>query len=239
MFIADLSQLTVAGDLCETGRLQSPVTVDISQTNFMNFSSFTFSQFYKNSTLFQMVIQPNKTLVLTALLDDPSQLVVRGGCVPGVYTFQSAHIHWPRSEHLIVGENFSAEAHFIHKDLTTGELAVFGYFFSLNSSLSSDTGSSSWESILTQLTNRTFTLPKGLASLMSGNNDRFICYNGSLTTPPCTEGIRWILVSSAIKIRSVHISQLQSTFEQAYYREAQPLNGRMIRRSFPSVSWLV
>jgi carbonic anhydrase len=73
---------------------------------------------------------------------------------------------------------------------------------------------------------------------MEGNNDRFIHYTGSLTTSPCTEGIFWILVSSAIEIRESSLNRLRTNIVASNYRVTQPLNGRSVQRNFPSALWI-
>ena len=177
-------------------------------------------------------------MTFTTNITARAELNVSGGCIGDTYNFLAAHIHWPHSEHLITGRDFVGEAHFIHQNTRKQEFAVFGFFFTLaNSSTTSDSGSDSWNDILGTLNNRTITLNGGLASLMKGNTERFVCYNGSLTTPPCGEGIHWILVSSAIPISQSHITRLQNGIGTSFFRDTQPVNGRPVRRSFASTSW--
>ena len=53
-------------------------------------------------------------------------------------------------------------------------------------------------------------------------------YSGSLTTPPCSENVRWIVIAEPIEFSQEHIE----TFEKFYSgnnRPLQPHNGRALR----------
>jgi carbonic anhydrase len=52
-------------------------------------------------------------------------------------------------------------------------------------------------------------------------------YPGSLTTPPCTEGIRWMVLAKPIQISEHQLEVLRETVE-GNARPAQPLNGRPV-----------
>ncbi|UJR18252.1 hypothetical protein I4U23_005155 [Adineta vaga] len=149
---------------------------------------------------------------MTPILVAPRTLVVTGGCLSGTFTFESVHLHWPQSEH-------------IHRNLNTNETAVFAYFFTFADSQSEEKD------------DKTNTIQGGLSSFMIGKKDRFVHYFGGLTTSPCTERIIWLLVSSAIELRDTSFNRFRTNFVASNYRETQPLNGRIVRRSFPSTSW--
>ena len=53
-------------------------------------------------------------------------------------------------------------------------------------------------------------------------------YMGSLTTPPFTEGVRWIVLAHPITLSKHQIHAFQELFEEGNSREVQPLNGRKI-----------
>jgi carbonic anhydrase len=55
-------------------------------------------------------------------------------------------------------------------------------------------------------------------------------YNGSLTTPPCTEGITWIVFVTPITLGADQVQALLATTQQPSNRPLQPLNGRRIEQ---------
>lgn len=113
------------------------------------------------------------------------------------YTPLQFHYHAP-SEHTIDGYLYDLELHIVHKNDSAGELSVIGIFFDmkkggnktnpfleeyLDGHLKPD-AQGGWKS------------PKiDVKKLVDGLNNRKIYhYDGSLTTPPCSEIVQWIVV---------------------------------------------
>ena len=215
--------------LCDTGRIQSPVRIKPKSTTFTNYSPFVFSQSYRVSTTLKLTYLKGSTIVFTAEPGSSGPLQVTGGVFKGTFTFQSAHLHWPRSKHRFPEKNYVAEAHFIHKNLVTGEIGVFGFFFV---ETSTEDTANTWNRLLSADANSSFTLTDGLSSLMQGDLTKFYHYLGSLTVPPCTEGLLWIVVPSSIPLAKTRLERLQTEIVTQNYRETQPLNGRVVQRSY-------
>lgn len=57
----------------------------------------------------------------------------------------------------------------------------------------------------------------------------FYRYSGSLTTPPCTEGVQWLVARRAIKISQAEFDKIKEKIDDDNNRDIQPLNGRTIR----------
>lgn len=55
-------------------------------------------------------------------------------------------------------------------------------------------------------------------------------YVGSLTAPPCTEGVTWIVLKTPVEISSEQIQAFAKLYPQDV-RPAQPLNGRSVKES--------
>ena len=66
-----------------------------------------------------------------------------------------------------------------------------------------------------------------VASLLPANRRHFQ-YEGSLTTPPCTEGVRWYVFAEGIEASPAQIAAFGAVI-QANNRPVQPLNGRGVR----------
>jgi carbonic anhydrase len=103
------------------------------------------------------------------------------------YQLLQFHVHTP-SEHSIAGERFPMELHLVHKD-DAGKLAVVGVFFDVGAaSQALDPVWSKWP----RKVGVEGKLPKPIdpAALLPGTRTLYR-YDGSLTTPPCTEGVVW------------------------------------------------
>ncbi|MDJ0715539.1 MAG: carbonic anhydrase family protein [Prochloraceae cyanobacterium] len=133
------------------------------------------------------------------------------------------HFHHP-SEHVISNEHFPMEAHLVHRN-SKGELAVLGIF--IKEGRENQVLKTLWqelpekqgpERLMTGHVNINQLLPVKKASYR---------YMGSLTTPPCSEIVRWIVFEEPIEASP---EQLQK-FAQIYphnNRPVQPNNHRMI-----------
>ena len=227
---------------CQSGKAQSPIYIDPSNTTYVSYQKFSMSSDYRRSINVDLLVEVNKTLSLTVATAESRILTIAGGCLTGEFTFRSAHLHWPQSEHRFAKDQFTMEAHFVHKNFRTNQTAVFAYFFQpLNQSESNEEESADgdWNGIIERMNKTSRILLKdGLVSLMQGNINRFLHYQGSLTASPCTEGVLWVLVSSRIQLSVRSLQQLQQKIIASNYRPAQALNGRIVTRSFPSTSSL-
>lgn len=125
----------------------------------------------------------------------------------GTYNALQIHIHSP-SEHTIGGGYFPAEAHIVHQNPLTQDLLVLGIlldvatvaqvnnnsFFNTIWSQNADNQLQNFEAIEVQ--GDVAINPYGL---LPGSTSRY-AYSGSLTTPPCTEGVEWILFEQPVTI---------------------------------------
>lgn len=74
--------------------------------------------------------------------------------------------------------------------------------------------------------NTSFDLNKNLPE------DRgYFNYVGSLTTPPCTEGVNWFVFKNPITISLEQVKVLQKLMPLNNYRNEQPLNGRIVKQT--------
>ena len=138
------------------------------------------------------------------------------------YELLQFHFHRP-SEHLVGGVFYSMEMHLVHAN-DNGELAVVGVFF--------DEGSRSGalESIWSQLPrtdgDEVHLDRFDVRALLPGDPITYR-YLGSLTTPPCSEIVRWNLFKAPIEVSDDQVAAFRSLFEYNA-RYAQPRNGRYL-----------
>jgi len=174
------------------------------------------------------------------------------------------HFHWGKddttgSEHTVDGMSYAAELHIVHYNtkydfgsaefLSKGDgLLVVGTFIkkgaahpSMNK-LTDHFGRVTYSD--TDYSIPTFPLDELLSNDVSTH---YMHYKGSLTTPPCSEAVMWIVSNSPVtmdetqfaQFRALHAHQASSMDPAKYisgnYRPVMALHGREVSRSFEDV----
>lgn len=140
------------------------------------------------------------------------------------YDLQQFHFH-ARSEHTVDGEAFPAELHLVHAG-PGGELVVIGVFLEVGAE--SDALAAVFEHLPStpgaplRIAGQRVDLPVLLPADMCGWS-----YTGSLTTPPWTEGVRWLLLSTPIEISAAQLAAYTAVCEHNH-RPIQALGDREV-----------
>ena len=158
----------------------------------------------------------------TVYLDFPPGSALDAGA--SRYELQGVHYHSP-GEHQINGESFAAELHLVHQD-ADGNLAVVGLLFRLGMAASP----------LVQALLDAAPETVGSTALQDGPPAAdhvpasldYFGYDGSLTTPPCTEGVRWIVMQSVGTVSEAQVERLQKITGGPNNRPVQPIGKREI-----------
>jgi carbonic anhydrase len=210
-------QLASDYQACREGLSQSPVDLGLVSPGPAPALQLRYSS--------TPLIVENNGHTIEVVIDEPSELRVAGQR----YRLRQFHFHTP-SEHQIAGASYPLEVHFVHAS-ATGELAVLGMLFregAANPVLEqillnapAEEGENHVEGA--SIEPRTL-LPRSLA---------YRAYAGSLTTPPCSEGVRWIVLQGMMEASAEQIDALRETLEHvAEYplnaRPVQSLNGRSV-----------
>jgi carbonic anhydrase len=144
------------------------------------------------------------------------------------YYLKQIHFHEP-AEHMINGIRYPIEIHLVHQN-NAGELAVVGIL-----------GKEGVESPAFEFLEHFLPLPPGTKAEIDKAFDlntiipddrAFYTYSGSLTTPPCSEGVRWFVMRDAIDLSEEQVLVLQENMPHNNYRGHQPLNYRVVKKSF-------
>jgi carbonic anhydrase len=139
------------------------------------------------------------------------------------YELLQFHFH-TGSEHHLNGQQYPMEIHLVHKDSATGNLAVVGIFFEEGAEntflekLGSTLPMENERISKTEVLNAAEVLP------IDGS---YYTYGGSLTTPPCTEIVSWVIMENPVQASSQQIDRFHSVLEDNY-RPIQSINGRNI-----------
>jgi carbonic anhydrase len=139
------------------------------------------------------------------------------------YTLLQIHFHTP-SEHVTNGKPAPMEAHFVHK-AADGALAVLGVFYvegaentALKAVFDNLPGDPMEAAIKGVHINPADILPA---------NSGFYRYMGSLTTPPCSEGVNWFVLKKPTTASKEQIAAMAKAIGHNA-RPVQPLNNRLL-----------
>jgi len=130
------------------------------------------------------------------------------------YKLVQVHFHRP-SEHLIGGKNFPMEAHFVHR-AETGALAVVGVL------LAEGKPNATFGKIVATMPAKEG--PAGKADAAINPNAllpaklSYYRYEGSLTTPPCSEVVDWLLLTTPMQVAASDVA----AFAKLYPMNARP-----------------
>ncbi len=150
-----------------------------------------------------------------------SSIEVRGA----LYRLVELHYH-ARSEHTLDGKPYPLELHFVHKSFN-GDVAVIGVLVEEGAS-----ANEKWQPLIAGLA----SAPRGggpaevaklqLQTLIEGE-PRVYRYSGSLTTPPCSEGVVWSVLADPVQLSAKQIRTLTKRYD-ANARSVQPLGERQL-----------
>ncbi|WP_144711531.1 carbonic anhydrase [Curtobacterium pusillum] len=130
------------------------------------------------------------------------------------------HFH-AGSEHTVRGEASAAEFHFVHAD-ARGDLTVVGVLAERGRH------NAAYDSYLAGATSGAGRASTVVVEAMLPESRSFVTYEGSLTTPPCTEGVRWIVLEEPIELGPDQLAALEAAHVENA-RPTQPTGDRTVR----------
>lgn len=199
--------------VCERGQNQSPINIQgalktASTPLTLHYQDAAGKTIVNNGHTIQIDFDKGNTLTLDGHQFDLVQV----------------HFHAP-AENEINGKRYPLEAHFVNAD-AQGKLAVVAVMFQAGSP------NASLARIWSQMPaspGPAAPLPvKSLPSSLLPASLSYYRYSGSLTTPPCSEGVRWLVLQSPVHASPTQIRAFEQRMGQATNRPVQPLNGRVI-----------
>ncbi|WP_347551393.1 carbonic anhydrase family protein [Pseudalkalibacillus hwajinpoensis] len=200
---------------CGKGEKQSPINIDESNVELneeleaigINYQSTDFS-FENNGHTVQLNDQSRD-----------NSIELQGE----EYTLQQLHFHIP-SENTMNGDHFAMEAHLVHEN-EAGDLAVLGLL--IEEGDENPILAEVFSNIPAQNNDEELSSNIKLDSLLPEEKSTFR-YSGSLTTPPCSEGVSWIILEEAIELSEEQIEAFSERFPHGNARGTQPLNSREV-----------
>jgi carbonic anhydrase len=223
-----------AFEACAEGTSQSPV--DIAATVPTELPPLEFD--YSGTPL---VVENTGHVIEVPMPEEGDQTLTIGD---EVYRLVQYHFHAP-SEHTLDGESFDVEAHLVHQG-EAGRLAVVGVFLDQGEPASAlldavmanapaEAGAEAEVEVDVEWS------PLGLVPVDGSSTQvsAYSTYPGSLTTPGCTEGVRWIVLDDRLGVSSAATDRLHELIaafpgydgHEDNNRPTQPLNDREVERS--------
>lgn len=198
--------------LCESGQQQSPVDIAASQRQALPALRFDYRAGPAR------VQRDGHTVRLRVAAG--SRLLIGGQ----PYALQQLHFHLPGGDRLR-GEDFPMAMHLLHKS-RSGQLLALVLWFRLGAEHPALAG------LLPDLpaqgeAERRLALD---AAALLPDERGYFAYTGSLTAPPCTEGVQWLLLRQPQTLSAAQLQRLAGLIAPNA-REVQPLNGRVVRES--------
>ncbi len=188
---------------CGDGQQQSPIDIDTTQAT-ANPVSFAYRPIPID------LLNNGRTIQATG--NDGCTLTLAGQ----VYPLSQFHFHTP-SEHTDGGTRYPMELHLVHRHPMTQALIVVGVWIKpgreqpeltvLGQQLPQQSGE--------RISNVNRVNPDNLLPTAR----QLVRYSGSLTTPPCSEGVTWLMMANPIEASAQQIA----TFHQLLGNNARPI----------------
>jgi carbonic anhydrase len=208
---ADWAELDPAFATCGLGQLQSPIDIRGAKTAALPAIRFDYRAGRPT------IVDNGHTIQLNIA---PGSAIEVGG---DRYELLQFHFHKP-SEEKIDGEAHDMVAHLVHRD-ATGHLAVVAVL--LDRGKENPLLATLWQS-LPQAKHQEVRLDLELdATALLPAERGYYTFQGSLTTPPCSENVRWFVLKGASTLGEGQLATFGRLYE-SNARPVQPLHAREI-----------
>ncbi len=196
--------------VCSTGTQQSPIDLQPMYSAKMIAPATSWNSFSP------IVVNNGHTIQVN--VPEGSSMELEGK------SFKLLQFHFHHgSEHTIAGKQYPLEVHFVHQ-AADGGLAVLGVFF--EEGAQNETLAKIWNdapAVKGEIQSQAVIDPSKLLPI---DQSRFR-YEGSLTTPPCSEVVNWVVFKQPLTASAQQIEAFAKIFA-INYRPVQPLNRRFI-----------
>ena len=206
--------LSAAYAMCGRGKNQSPIDLTGSIRADLKPLKFSYNTNAREILNNGHTVQANYT---------PGSSIAMDG---QTFELKQLHFHSP-SEHLIGGKSFPLEGHLVHAD-EDGNLAVVGVMFvegKANAVIAA-----LWKQMPAQAGGKADLTSRVYASGLLPRARTYYRYNGSLTTPPCSEGVMWLVMEEPLSVSRQQVEAFQKLMGHPNNRPVQPANARPLRK---------
>jgi carbonic anhydrase len=202
---------------CRLGKDQSPIDIRDDVARKSDLPAIEFA--YKPSTL--KIIDNGHSIQINY---EPGSFISVGG---RSYELVQFHFHKP-SEERLNGKRYDMVAHLVHRD-AQGKLAVVGVLLTAGSA--NPLVRTLWSHLPKEKEKEAVVdAVKIDASDLLPTDKAYYTFAGSLTTPPCSEGVTWYVLKSPTSVSAQEIARFGKSYPMNA-RPVQPLNGREVLAS--------
>lgn len=207
---ANWGRLDAGFVLCAAGREQSPINIPANAPQMGTNLEFAYQDSAVNILNNGHTIQVN--------VDEGSSVTIEGE----PYDLKQFHFH-AGSENTLAGEQLPMEMHLVHAD-ANGNLAVVAVM------LSEGAENEAFRAVFDNFPDR-----EAAAAPVAGvtinaldllpSQQSYYRFDGSLTTPPCSEGVKWHVMAEPVELSAAQIAQFTAIYNNNF-RPVQPMNER-------------
>lgn len=200
--------------LCRSGSMQSPINIEA--THIAPLPALDIHLTPGPATV------KNNGYTLEVQSDTGGHITLITSFNSDDYTFEKMHLHTP-SEMQIHGHTYPLAGHMVYRN-KAGKQLVVAAFFEIG------TESRALAPLLAALPRHkgdSLTLGKFDASDLFPAQRDYYTYEGSLTTPPCTEDIQWMVLKTPLTVSEDQMTTFQLLFPMNA-RPVQPVNKRTV-----------
>src|SRR5262245_41808158 len=143
------------------------------------------------------------------------------------YELKQLHFHRP-SENKVQGRAYDMEAHLVHAD-ASGRLAVVAVL--LQTGQENALVRELWNDVPAEKEKEAVREDVKIdATLLLPAGRGYYTFEGSLTTPPCSEDVTWLVLKQPVQVSAEEVAQFAKLYPNDA-RTPQPLHGRVVRES--------
>jgi len=198
--------------MCGMGKNQSPINITTSLDADLaaidpEYTSAT-NEILNNGHTVQVNVEAGSTLKVDGI----------------TFELKQFHFHTPSENH-INGKSFPLEAHFVHAD-KDGNLAVLALMFEEGEE--NKVLSKVWKKMPKAANEKGVLKLSDISAALLPKNKDYYRFNGSLTTPPCSEGVRWLVLKTPVSVSKAQVEAFSHTMHHPNNRPIQATNARMI-----------
>lgn len=197
---------------CSAGKNQSPVNIEKTVTGKLPKLGFNYkssvTDIVNNGHTVQANFQPGSFLSVGDRKFELKQI----------------HFHTPSENH-IQGREFPLEGHLVHAD-KDGNLAVVAVMYKFGQA--GKGLAKLWKQMPHEAGEKVAFDGAISATELLPRRRGYYYFSGSLTTPPCSEGVSWVVMKNAVDVQKEQVEQFAHVLHHPNNRPVQPLNSRIV-----------